>query len=329
MNVKLFFSSRLLWYWIHIEFLARPCSVLPEPNRRSVGLYLAQCCQLMWPRRIFVPSLKSSSKWGQTARNPNSWQRHHSSIRGTLPPPHRLCRCIRAIWCSWAVKVIPNERTTPWLNIYAMILFFIFFKDNDSQATQLNTNSPDWLARAPHRFGSPELRRIFLSCTDRNVLVFCLYPSRLGSGLASLCCCCSGSSAPLSLNAERGRWVLPFSPPPPSAPVWMSLTLLFEMLWSLEDLSYEPAPERPGVGLLFQASNEVAGWHAGSLLAWILLYCLANRMRGRGESKQAAIPSLTLVEQKMSHASSQSSQVIGLLSFTWRSEAPLCLIERN
>lgn len=99
------------------------------------------------------------------------------------------------------------------------------------------------------------------------------------------------------------------------------------MFESLEQLSYEP--EQLGVGLLFQAGKDVAGWHAGSLLARLPLYCLANRMRGRGESKQAAIPSLTLVEQKMSHGSSQSSQVLGLLSFTWRSEAPLCLIELN
>lgn len=58
--------------------------------------------------------------------------------------------------------------------------------------------------------------------------------------------------------------------------------------------------------VLFEASKDVAGWHVGSRFTWVSLCSRPNRMRGRGGAEWAAVPSLTLVEQKMSHASSQS-----------------------
>lgn len=58
--------------------------------------------------------------------------------------------------------------------------------------------------------------------------------------------------------------------------------------------------------VLCEASKDVAGWHSGSAFTWVSLCSGAKRMHGRGGTKWAAIPSLTLVEQKMTHASSQS-----------------------
>lgn len=57
---------------------------------------------------------------------------------------------------------------------------------------------------------------------------------------------------------------------------------------------------------VIQGQQRCAGWHSGCPFTWVSLCSRANRMHGRGGAKWAAIPSLTLVVQKMTHASSQS-----------------------
>lgn len=74
-------------------------------------------------------------------------------------------------------------------------------------------NSPDWLVWPPRWFGFQGLHHIFLGFTDKNVLVFCLYPSSLP---VALCYCCSNSSVLLHLwmlNRATEFWLFPLDLP--------------------------------------------------------------------------------------------------------------------
>lgn len=67
--------------------------------------------------------------------------------------------------------------------------------------------------------------------------------------------------------------------------------------------------------VLFEGSKDVTGWHAGTQFTWVSLCVSANAIHGREGEKWATIPSSTLVEQKMSHASSQSLLVFLFTSY--------------
>lgn len=156
-----------------------------------------------------------------------------------------------------------------------------------------------------------EMPRSFLSLWTHLSLFSACTPSRLP---VALCYCCWNSSAPLTtVNAQlvfecRTRPLsLGFLPPFASLCFWVDIacSLVLNVLKPGGARSWADAKAfRDAV--LFEASKDVAGWHAGSLFTWLSLCSRPNRMHGRGGAKWAAIPSLTLVEQKMSHASSQS-----------------------
>lgn len=194
----------------------------------------------------------------------------------------------------------------------------------------LNFHSPNWwiwpspnvntaLHREQERYKriiitilkTRELPRSFLSLWTHLSLFSACTRSRLP---IAFCCCCWNSSAPLTtVNAQlvfecgTRPQSLGFSPSA-SLCFWVdvSCSLVLNVLKPGGALSWANAKSfRDAV--LFEASKDVAGWHAGSPFTWIPLCSRANRMHGRGGAKWAAIPSLTLVEQKMSHASSQST----------------------
>lgn len=144
---------------------------------------------------------------------------------------------------------------------------------------------------------------------DTSVLVFFLYPFQAPRCslllLLELC-------APLTVNAQlvfecrTGPLSLGFLPVA-SLCFWVDVacSLVSNGLkpWGAHSWAYAGVFKD---AVLFKASKDVAGWHSGSPFTWLSLCSRANRMHGGGGAKWAAIPSLTLVEQKMTHASSQS-----------------------
>lgn len=145
---------------------------------------------------------------------------------------------------------------------------------------------------------------------DTSVLVFCLYP--IQAPHCSLLLLLEPQHSIDDCERSTCLWM--------SNQVTESWLFLLYLLCFWVDVAYSPVLNvlKPGGSrtwadakafrdtVLSEASEDVVGWHEGSTFAWVSFCSRVNRMHGRGGAKWATIPSLTLVEQKMSHASSQS-----------------------